>query len=171
MMEKTKEIVLMGALTTLLLLGQVAMAALPNLEIVSLLVILYTLTFGRRVFFMIYAFVILEGVIYGFGLWWINYLYIWSILAAVTLFFRKQKSALFWSIVSGFFGILFGGLCAIPYLIMGGTASAFAYWVSGIFFDVLHCGGNFVLCLVLFNPLYAILQKGVKFRQKASFSG
>ena len=26
-------------------------------------------------------------------------------------------------------------------------------WVSGIPFDVMHCAGNFVIALLLFNPL------------------
>lgn len=93
----------MGILSALLIIGQVALGFLPNIEVVTLLVIAYTLVFGKKVFFIIYIFVLVEGLIYGFGLWWINYLYVWSVQAAVTLFFRKQKSVLFWSILSGFF--------------------------------------------------------------------
>lgn len=106
----------MGILSALLIIGQVALGFLPNIEVVTLLVIAYTLVFGKKVFFIIYIFVLVEGLIYGFGLWWINYLYVWSVQAAVSLFFRKQKSVLFWSILSGFFGITFGALCALPYL-------------------------------------------------------
>lgn len=116
----------MGILSALLIIGQVALGFLPNIEVVTLLVIAYTLVFGKKVFFIIYIFVLVEGLIYGFGLWWINYLYVWSVQAAVTLFFRKQKSVLFWSILSGFFGITFGALCALPYFAIGGPQAAFA---------------------------------------------
>ena len=149
----------MVVLTALLFMGQVIMSFLPNLEIVSLLIILYTIFFGKKVFWMIYGFVFLEGFLYGFGMWWFQYLYIWSILAVVVLLLRNNTSALFWSIISGFFGLSFGALCTLPYLITGGPAAAFSYWVSGLGFDLTHCIGNVVLCLVLFKPLYALLQK------------
>ena len=42
-----RRLALLGILTAVLLGGQVALAALPNVEIVSLLVILYSLLLGR----------------------------------------------------------------------------------------------------------------------------
>lgn len=157
--SQARSLAWMGVLTALLFAGQVVMSFLPNLEIVSLLIILYTIFFGKKVFWMIYGFVFLEGFLYGFGMWWFQYLYLWSILAVVALFFRSNTSPLFWSILSGFFGLSFGALCTLPYLIAGGPAAAFSYWVSGLGFDLIHCIGNVVLCLVLFKPLYALLQK------------
>lgn len=157
--NKAHDMAWMGVLTALLFMGQVVMSFLPNLEIVSLLILLYTIFFGKKVFWMIYGFVFLEGFLYGFGMWWFQYLYIWSILAMVALLLRHNTSVLFWSIVSGFFGLSFGALCTLPYLITGGPAAAFSYWVSGLGFDLTHCIGNVVLCLVLFKPLYALLQK------------
>ncbi|MCI5680211.1 MAG: hypothetical protein MR278_09615 [Bacteroidales bacterium] len=157
--NKARSLAWMGVLTALLCTGQVVMSFLPNLEIVSLLIILYTIFFGKKVFWMIYGFVFLEGFLYGFGMWWFQYLYIWSILAMVVLLLRNNTSALFWSIISGFFGLSFGALCTLPYLFTGGPAAAFSYWVSGLGFDLTHCIGNMVLCLVLFKPLYALLQK------------
>lgn len=149
----------MGILSALLIIGQVALGFLPNIEVVTLLIICYTLVFGRKVFFLIYIFVLVEGLIYGFGLWWINYLYVWSIQAVITLLFRKQKSVLFWSILSGFYGITFGAMCALPYFVIGGPQAAFAYWISGLAYDIPHCIGNVVLCLVLFKPALSILKK------------
>lgn len=157
--NKARSLAWMGVLTALLFTGQVVMSFLPNLEIVSLLIILYTIFFGKKVFWMIYGFVFLEGFLYGFGMWWFQYLYIWSILAMVVLLLRHNTSAIFWSIISGFFGLSFGALCTPPYFITGGPAAAFSYWVSGLGFDLTHCIGNVVLCLVLFKPLYDLLQK------------
>ena len=123
--SKTYHLALMGVLTALLFMGQVIMAVLPNIEIISLLIILYTIFFGRKVFWMIYCFVFLEGFLYGFGMWFFNYLYVWTALALVCLPLRKNRSALFWSIISGFFGLFFGTLCTLPYLLTGGPAAAF----------------------------------------------
>lgn len=158
-LSKTKEIVFMGMMTAVAFAGQVAMGFLPNIEIVTLLFILYTLVLGKKVFLVIYAFVLLEGIYYGMGLWWLNYLYVWTVLAIVVLIFRKQKSVWFWSILSGFYGLAYGALCSIIYLFMGGVNTAFAYWVSGLGFDITHCIGNVVVCLVLYKPLRYVLEK------------
>lgn len=152
----------MAMLTAILFLGQVCMAFLPNIEVVTLLVILYTQVYKKKVFFIIYAFALLEGVFYGFGIWWFNYLYVWSIQAVINLLFRKQKSVVFWSILSGFYGITFGVLCSLPYFAIGGPSAAFAYWVSGLAYDIPHCIGNVALCLVLFRPLVYILRKSCR---------
>lgn len=156
--SKTKEVVLLGILTAIVFVGQVIMGFLPNIEVVTLLFIVYTLVLGKKVFFIIYAFVILEGFTYGIHTWWISYLYVWSLQALVTLLFRKQTSVFFWSILSGFYGITFGALCAIPYFISGGWAAGFGYWASGIGFDITHCIGNVVVCLVLYKPLRFVLE-------------
>lgn len=154
-----REILLLGLLSAILIIVQVALAVLPNIELVSLLVIVYTLVLGKKAFFPIYVFVIAEGIIYGFGLWWISYLYIWAILAAAVLLLRKNEQPLFWAVVSGIYGLLFGALSAIPYLFMGGIGTAAAYWVSGIIFDLLHCAGNAVAAALLFKPSYKLLKK------------
>ena len=97
---KTREIVTMGILSAILLAAQVSLGFLPNIELVTLLLIVYTLVLKKKVFFVIYVFVLLEGMIYGFGLWWINYLYVWSVQAVITLLFRKNDSVWFWSNLS-----------------------------------------------------------------------
>jgi energy-coupling factor transport system substrate-specific component len=34
-----------------------------------------------------------------------------------------------------------------------------AKWTSGIMFDVIHCGANFVIVLLLFQPLRELMEK------------
>ncbi len=148
-----KSIILSGLLGALLLTVQVVLAPLPNVEMVSLLVALYALEFPRQTPGALAVFILLEGLLYGFGLWWVMYLYVWPLLAVACWLFRKTDSVLFWTAVLGVFGLMFGALCAIPYGIAGGPAAGVAYWVSGVPFDLLHCGGNVVLALVLFKPL------------------
>lgn len=157
--NKTIRIVTTGILSAILLVGQVGMSFLPNIEPVSTLIILYTLTYKKRVFPIIYTFALLEGILFGFGIWWISYLYIWSILSLIVIAFQKMDLAILWAIVSGSFGLLFGALCAIPYLITGGPGAAFAYWTAGIPYDILHCLGNFILTLVLYYPLRRLLKR------------
>ena len=155
---KTKDLVVMAMLTGIIFAAQIAMASLPNIEIVTLLVILYTQLYRKRVFFIIYAFIGLEGLFYGFGIWWLNYLYIWTLLALLVLLLgKRQHSPVFWAIVSGAYGLCYGMLCAIPYFIAGGLGGGMAYWIAGIPYDVLHCVGNSVICLLLYRPLYHVM--------------
>ncbi len=160
--NQTFMLVVMALLTAILLLGQVGMAALPNVEIVTPLILIYTLIFRKKVFYIIYTFVFLEGLIYGFGIWWFNYLYVWSVLAIVVLLLRKNESPVIWSIIAAAYGLMFGMLCAIPYAITGGIGAGVAYWVAGIPFDIAHCVGNFFTTLILFKPVYSVLQKAMR---------
>ena len=153
----------MAMLTGVIFAAQVAMAALPNIEIVTMLVILYTQLYRKKVFFIIYAFIGLEGLFYGFGLWWLNYLYIWTLLTLLVLLLgKKQRSPVFWSILAGAYGLCFGMLCAIPYFIAGGIGGGLAYWVAGIPYDIMHCAGNTILCLLLYRPLYYVMTQMLK---------
>lgn len=157
--KKVQSLVTMGLLSAILLVTQLGMAFLPNIELVTSLIIVYTLVYRKRVFPVIYTFVLLEGIVFGFGIWWISYLYIWSILAFIVLALPQDNPPIIWAVTAGAFGLLFGALCAIPYLISGGPGAAFAYWAAGIPYDVLHCAGNFTLTWILFKPLYHILKK------------
>lgn len=163
MKSKTKitvrDIAITGMMIATIEVAKNALAFIPNVELVSLLVILFTLYFGKKILFVIPAFILLEGCIYGFGLWWIMYLYVWPLLALITYIMRKQESVWVWAIMSGSFGLAFGALCSIPYIVLSGPKAAFAWWVSGIPFDILHCVSNFVLCLVLFTPLSKVMRK------------
>lgn len=143
------------SLCTALVFGlQVAFAAIPNGECVTLLFILFTLYFRYRTLYIIYTFALLEGLTYGFGIWWVMYLYIWTILwALVMLMGKRQRPIWFWAILSAAYGLFYGMLCSIPYLFVGGPAMAFSWWITGIPFDLLHCVFNFVIVLVLFQPL------------------
>jgi energy-coupling factor transport system substrate-specific component len=154
---KAKELTTMALLGAILYIGQICLAFLPNIEVVSILIIVYTLIWQRKALLPIYVFVLLEGVTYGFGLSWIMYLYVWAILYLVVRLARKNDSVLIWAVVNGAYGLSFGALCAIPYLAAGGIGTAFAWWTSGLLFDIFHCVGNFVTALVLFRPLMRIL--------------
>ncbi len=148
----------MSLCSALMVIAQVALAFIPNVELVSLLCIIYTKFFGKKTPIIIYTFVLIEGCIFGFGIWWINYLYVWTILWAISMCFRNMDSLIGWATISGFFGLFFGMLTAIPYLFIGGWSMAFSYWVSGIAFDIPHCIGNILCVVVLYKPLIYLFQ-------------
>ena len=154
-----REVVLFGVLGALTFALQVVMGPLPNIEPVSLLVLLFAAVFGWKCLYPVYVFVVMEILFYGLGLWNVNYLYIWAVPALAGVALRKMESPLGWAMVSGVYGLAFGALCGIVDLFIGGWAYALTKWISGIPFDVLHCAGNFGIALILFKPLRGVLEK------------
>lgn len=154
-----REITLFAVLGALTFALQVAMAPLPNIEPVSLLVMIFAAVFGWKCLYPIYVFVVMEILFYGISTWNIYYLYIWTILAVAAIGIRKTKEPFAWALLSAVYGLLFGALCGIIDIFIGGFSYAAAKWVSGIPFDLLHCGGNFVITLIMFKPLRTAMEK------------
>lgn len=147
---------LLGALTFGL---KVVMMGLPNIEPVSLMVLLFGAVFGRRALYPVYTYVALEILLYGVNLWSVNYLYVWVILALTGRLLRKADSAWVWALASGAFGLCFGMLCAPVYAVTGGWAFAVSWWIAGIPFDLIHGASNFIIALTLFAPLQRVLRR------------
>ena len=152
------EVVLFGIRGALMLALQVVMAPLPNIEPVSLLVMLFAVTFGWKSLYCVYTFVVMEILFHGLGLWNINYLYVWAVLAFAAIGLRKMEQPLAWAMLGGVFGLCFGALCGIVDIFIGGFGYAVTKWISGIPFDLMHCGGNFAITLVLWKPLRKLLR-------------
>ena len=125
-------LVLSGLMGALLVVSKQAMSSLPNLEPVSLFLILFALELPRETPGAITVFILLQGVLYGFGLWWVMYLYVWYLLALLAWLLRRMDNAFFWAVF------------------------------SGLSYDALHGVGNFVLMLLLYRPLRRALQMAKK---------
>ena len=151
--------VLFGVLGALTFALKICMAMLPNIEPVSLMVMLFAVVFGWKGLYPTYVYVVMEILYFGLGTWNVNYLYIWAVLAVAAFFLRKMESRLGWALLSAVFGLLFGALCAPVDVFIGGFGYAATKWVSGIPFDVAHCAGNFVIALVMFKPLRKLLER------------
>lgn len=161
---KLYDLCAMAMMGVLLVVSKEALAALPNFEAVSLLIILFTLSFGARALGAVGIFLGLEGLLYGFGPWWVMYLYVWPLLWGLAMLFGRVLPLRLnrgwqWALLSGAYGLAFGTLCSLTYLPVGGVRMAFAWIVSGLPFDAAHGAGNFVLMLVLYRPLHGVLER------------
>lgn len=154
-----KDIATFGMLGGIMFAAKVAMGGIPNIEPVSLLVMVYATVLGKKALYPIYTYVALEYCLYGFHLWSVNYLYIWLILYVVSRTFAEIESPYGWGIISGMFGLFFGLLCTPVYVLSGGLEFALSWWISGIPYDILHGIGNFVLAFVLFNAIRKLLEE------------
>ena len=153
------EVVLFGILGALTFALKFAMAALPNIEPVSLMMVVFATVLGLKALYPCYVYVAMEILTFGIGTWNINYLYIWAIIVVAAWLMRKMEQPLAWALLSGVFGLFFGAFCAPVDVVIGGWSYAAAKWVSGIPFDMLHGAGNFVLALIMYKPLRKLLEK------------
>ena len=161
------DVALMGMMVAVIEACKFVMASLPNIEVTSFWLILFTLFIGWKIIFVVPVFIILEGFIYGIHLWWIMYLYAWPLLVGITWLFRKKDSVWVFSLISGTFGLCFGLLCSIPYFFIGfasggiraGMIMAFNWWIAGIPFDLIHCVANFLLMFILYRPIRNLMNR------------
>lgn len=151
---------LMGAL---LFVVQVALSLLPNVELVTAIIIVITTCFGWSSLVSVYIFVILEIIYYGFGIWNVKYLYMWAILVVIIMLTHKFANSIINAVIAAFYGLFFGTLCAIPYFFTLGAGGAIAWIISGIPYDIIHCVANFILVYFSFSPMLSALKKVIKF--------
>ncbi|NMA07288.1 MAG: hypothetical protein GX928_06215 [Ruminococcaceae bacterium] len=147
--------------TAIVVAAKFAMSSLPNIEPVTLLFILYTKHLKKKTLYVIYVFTLIEGIIYGFHIWWITYLYVWTLLY-IFVSHAKGEGVLYYASIGGIFGLIFGTLTSIPYFFIGGIAGGIAYISAGIVFDLVHAAGNFIIIALLYKPLDYALERIVE---------
>lgn len=156
---KAKDIALIGILSATITAGKLALAVVPNVEIVTLFFILYSIVFGvKKTILVSVIFSTTEIMIYGLNTWLLVYYFIWPGLAIVaSVIGKKVKSEYGFAILAGVFGLAYGFIFAISESLFYGIGYGITYWVSGLPFDIVHGFSNFILVLLLFKPLKEVL--------------
>ena len=153
-----RELCILAFFAALMFSVKTALASIPNVNLNALLIILAAVYFGWRALYAVGVYILLEGLIFGFSIWWFSYLYIWPMLVVLAMLFRRNESALVWAVLAGVYGLLFGPLMYIGYFaIVGGWRSYTAMWIAGIPYDLIHAVSNFLTVLILFKPLSKIM--------------
>ena len=159
-----REITFYAMMGALMFGSKCLMAALPNIHLIALFIIVLTVVFRWKALFPVYLYVLLEGVVYGFGVWFIGYLYVWAVLfGAVMLLPRKGPVWLriaLYSLAGGLHGILFGTMLSpVQAVIFGLDIKGSLAWIAAGFpYDVIHGISNAVLCGLSW-PLIKLLTK------------
>lgn len=153
----TKDVAFIGMAIAIIEVCKIALQGIPNVETTTFWIMMFTMVLGGKMLFVIPAFILIEGCIYGFGLWWVMYIYAWPLLAFIAWLIRKNDSVLLYSIISALFGLFFGALCSIPYFFIGGFAMMFNWWIAGIPFDIMHGIGNFAIMFLLYKPVRRVM--------------
>lgn len=158
---KIRDITLIAILSASITAGKLALSFVPNVEVVTLLFIVYSIVFGvKKSLFIAFIFTTTEIFIYGFSTWLLVYYIIWPILILITGLIKGRITSEYgYALVGAIFGYFFGIFFAISESLFYGVAYGWAYWIKGIPFDLLHGTSNFIIILVLYKPIKDILIK------------
>ena len=159
-----RELCIFAMLGAVMLASKVIMEALPNIHLLGVLTVTYTVAYRRRALVPIYVYVMLNGLFAGFNFWWLPYTYIWTLLWGVAMLLPrnmpKRVACVVYSVICSLHGFLFGILYAPAQALMFGLdfRQTVAWVIAGFPYDIIH--GVFNLGLgFLVIPLSELLKK------------
>ena len=163
------EIALFGMFGALMFLTKYLMQAIPNIHLLAMFIAAFTVVYRWKALIPLYVYVLIDGIVGGFALWWIPYLYIWltiwaAVMIVAPIMERRQwpakKQAAVYMALCALHGLTFGTLYApLQALMYGLSFKAMLAWIAaGLWFDLMHGAGNFAAG-ALVVPLAALLRK------------
>ncbi len=161
------EMCIFAMLGSLMFCSKIIMEIFPNIHLLGMFVMVSAVVFGVRGLIPVYIYVFMNGVYAGFNIWWIPYLYIWTILWGITMLLPKKMSpkacAVVYPLVCALHGLFFGLLYSPAEAILFGLnfKQTIAWVIAGIPYDLLHMAGNFVAGILVL-PLSKSLTKILK---------
>lgn len=139
------------------------MEAFPNIHLVGVFIVATTVVYRVKALFPLYVYVFLNGIFSGFNLWWIPYLYVWTVLWGAVMLLPKnipeKLKPIIYMCVCAAHGFLFGVIYAPSQaLLFGLDFKGMLSWIAaGIPFDIIHGVSNFV-CGILIVPIIKVLK-------------
>lgn len=141
--------------------GKLALAALPNFEVVTLLCGIYGYVFGPLGVIASLVFVAIEPLIWGFGTWIISYIIYWPLVSVVFFLLSrfKVKSRVILTAAALILTLFFGVLTSLVDVgLFSGSYENFfyrfsVYYARGVVFYAIQLGANAILFPLLFPYL------------------
>ena len=84
------ELVLFPILGVMMFISKLFMEFLPNIHLLGMFIMVFTLVFRWKALIPIYVYVFLVGLYGGFAPWWWANLYTWTVLWAVTMLLPRR---------------------------------------------------------------------------------
>ena len=162
--KRVFELVLFSMLGALMFCTKIIMEALPNIHLLGMFTVAFTLVFRTKALIPIYVNVFLVGLYGGFNLWWVPYLYIWTVLWALAMLIPRKTPrwllCIICPILCSMHGFLYGILYAPAEALLFklNFEQTLAWIASGAVFDIMHGIGNFFAGLLIV-PLCELLKK------------
>lgn len=169
---RTRDYVVLAMLGALTFVSKQAMEFAPNVHLIAVFITAVTVVYRKYALYTVYVFVFLTGLINGFALWWIPYLYIWTVLWAAVMLLPKNMSedtAKFaYMTVCGLHGLLYGTLYA-PFQAIAfhlDFKGMLTWIVAGFPWDIIHGVSNFWMA-VLILPFIQAIKKAQSIAEKS----
>ena len=159
-----RETAIFAMLGSVMYASKLIMEILPNVHLLGVFTIAYSVVYRKKALYPIYIYVLLNGIFSGFATWWIPYLYIWTILWGVTMMLHKNMpkniSPIVYMVVCALHGFLFGTLYAPAQAILYGLnfQGMIAWIIAGLPWDFVHGVSNF-FCGILIVPIIIVLRR------------
>lgn len=161
----TKRITLLGLLTSLIYVGRVSFSFLPNIQPMTTILIIITLSMGLADGLIVALLsLVVTNLSLGFGIWTIAQLVAFTTILLVVYPFRRIYNNIplvVMAFVSGFTGLLYGFIVSLVQALFFGWLSFFPYYISGVPYDIAHAAGNFVFYLLLAPIFFPIIHKQI----------
>lgn len=159
--------IVLAMLGTLMFCSKMIMEAFPNIHLLGMLTMTYTLVFRVKALAAIYVYVFLNGLYAGFSPWWLPYLYIWTILWGITMLLPRKMprwaAAIVYPLVCGLHGFAFGALYSPAHALMYGfdLQQTLVWIAAGLPWDLIHGVSNICVGLLVlpFSELLRMLRR------------
>lgn len=159
-----REIAVFGMLGAVMYASKMIMELAPNIHLLGVFTIAFTVVYGKKALYPIYVYVLLNGLLSGFATWWVPYLYVWTVLWAVTMLLPKKLpkklQPIIYMVINACHGFLFGVLYApVQAVVFGLSFEGMIGWIiAGLPFDMIHGVSNF-FCGMLIVPIIYLLKR------------
>lgn len=159
----TREITVFAMLGAVMYASKMIMEVIPNVHLLGVFTIAFTVVYRKKALYPIYTYVILNGIFSGFATWWVPYLYLWTILWGAVMLLPKEMPAKLCPVVymgvCAMHGFLFGVFYAPAQAILYGMSfkGMLAWIAAGLPWDFLHGVSNF-FCGILIVPIISLLR-------------
>lgn len=163
-----KETAVFALLGALMYASKIIMEILPNVHLLGVFVVAITVVYRKKALYPIYIYVFINGLFSGFAMWWIPYLYIWTLLWAAVMLLPKniplKAQPIVYMTVCALHGFLFGTLYAPAQAVLFGLdfKGMIAWIAAGLPWDFIHGVSNFI-CGMLICPIIAVLKHSERY--------
>ncbi|MGX6970581.1 ECF transporter S component [Vagococcus bubulae] len=163
---RTKDLTMMALLTAFCVVGRLLMAFIPNVQPITATLILVTLYMGSFQAIVISSLSILITNFYlGMGIWTIaQILSFWCVILLVVSLDKLtnlKNNTVLQLIVCMLSGLGYGFLISVMLAPFFGVTNFWAYYVTGVSFDMMHAFGTMSFYILLKKPFVYIINKEV----------
>lgn len=164
--HRVQHIALLGILTTLCYVSRLLFQFLPNVQPVTVILLLITIILGTRDGLIVAILsILISNINLGLGVWTLAQILSFTIIILFTGLIKTQFTRIPFVVMilyAGLTGYVYGFVISAVQAPFFGIQNFWAYYLAGLPFDTLHALGNSGFYSILAPILIPIMQKFLK---------